>query len=161
MQMMRAGLAKEISPEAYHKALDDLARAFPNDPAVAMIEIEGALLRGDPAEALRDIDLIDHEVGGDPFQDTVRSTIYLRQHDLVSADAHATAAIAGEPTLARGYLARFDVVIANEEWARAVETLDALASMHVSITDAGLRGSHTYDAFVASPEYAAWHAQHP
>jgi len=160
MQMMRAGIARLVSQAEYLHALDDLARDFPDDPAVAMIEIDGAILHGDLDRALQLIDVVDKAVGGDPFQDAIRSAVYLQKHDLAQADAHADAAIAAEPTLQRGWVARLDVALARKDWTRALATIDELGRRGVAFTDASMRKARAFDGLVASPEYATWAKAH-
>src|SRR6185503_4646723 len=47
VQMMRVRAAAGISPEAHKQALDELAKVFPNDPSIAMVETDGAFRRED------------------------------------------------------------------------------------------------------------------
>jgi hypothetical protein len=156
IQMMRAGIARQVSEPEYLRALDDLGRRFPNDPAVAMMEIDGAILHGDQDRALALIDVVDKSVGGDPFQDAIRSAVYLQKHDLEHAAARAQAAIAAEPKLARAWFAKLDVELARKDWPAALAAIDRLAKLGTKLTDAGMAKVHAFDDLRASPEYAAW-----
>src|SRR6185312_8717296 len=100
--VMRVEIASAISRDAKRAALDEVATMFPNDPTIAMLEIDGALLRGDYDGALRNVDTVDRAIGGDPFQDAVRAEILLkrnhpgdldRAHDLVESVIRADPAL--------------------------------------------------------------------
>jgi hypothetical protein len=161
VQMMRAGIARQISMVEYGKALDELERQFPDDPSVAILEIDGAILHKNYDAALAKIDVIDKAVGGDPFQEAVRSGVYFQKGDLPAAAAHADAAIQAEPTLERAWMAKLDVMLATTDWPSALDAIDHLAKLGTMYTDAEMRAAHAFDGLVASPEYATWHAAHP
>lgn len=161
--LARVSMARDVSDHAYRQALDELAAAFPDDPSIALIETPGALLHKDYDAALRYVDLVDKGIGGDPFQDAVRASIYLqrgRPGDLDRAAARAEAATRAEPDLAQGWWERLDVEIARKRWGAAIEVMDVLRRRFGRrFDDARLRANPTMAGLVASPEYAAWRAQ--
>jgi len=161
IRILRAGLAKAMSQADYLRELDELAKAFPDDPAVALVEIDGAVLHGDYAAALHDIDIVDKDVGGDAFQDAVRADVYLKQGDIAKAAARAEAAVKAEPTLPRAWYAKLDVLLHEGDWPGALAVIDRLATLGSRLTDAGMRKVKAFDELLATPEYAAWHDAHP
>jgi hypothetical protein len=72
-------LAAQGKPGAALAALDELTRDYPDDPSLALMQIDGAFLRGDLDGALHAIDVLDQATGGDPFQDAVRAEVYLKR----------------------------------------------------------------------------------
>ncbi|MCA9674825.1 MAG: hypothetical protein H6709_07765 [Kofleriaceae bacterium] len=160
LQVWRVGIAEAVSAEAYAAALDQLHAAFPDDPSLAMFEVDGALLRGDHDGALARVDDIDRAIGGDPWQDAIRAEIYLqrgRPGDVDLAAARAEAAVAAAPDLAKGWWARADVAMARQRWTDTLATMDELSRRFgARFDDATLRASPVYAGLVASPEYAAW-----
>jgi len=161
-QAMRVALASAISEPAYQQALDEIAATFPADPSVALLEIDGALLRKDYAAALRYVDQVDAAIGGDAWQDGIRAEILLQRHaagDLDAAQARADAAVAADPTLSKGWWARLDVALARRAWPSALAAMDELHTRFQAPFQAdALRDSPVYSDLVASPEYAAWQA---
>lgn len=163
-QMMRVSLASAISQEAYKAALDEVAQTFPNDPSVAMLEVDGAFLRADYDAALRDIELVDRSLGGDPWQNALRAEALLHRNkpgDLALAAQAAKKATDAEPTLAKGWWAMLDVQLVKQDWPGSLATMDELARRFgAQFEDAVLRKSAAYTGLVATPEYAAWRAKH-
>jgi hypothetical protein len=163
--IMRVNVANALSREAYGKALDDVARLFPNDPTIAMLEIDGATLRGDYAAALANVDIVDRAVGGDPFQNAVRAELLLKRgtaDDLRRADELADALVRDEPDLKKGWDAQLDVAVARREWPKAVAAIDRLrTAFKVTLDEDKLRAlPGNYAELLATPEYASWAAGH-
>lgn len=163
VQMARVRLADQVSEDQYKQALDELAGLFPDDPSVALIEVDGAFLRHDYDAALRNIDTLDKAIGGDPFQDAIRAEVYLKRDqpgDLDRAAERAEAAIKAEPTLAKGWWARLDTAVHRKQWQLAIETIEHLQQhFGATLTDEALHKLPEYADFLASPEYQAWRSR--
>jgi predicted Zn-dependent protease len=159
IQLLRVQLAEKTSSDAYHQALDELTRDYPDDPSLALMQIDGAFLRGDLDGALHAIDVLDGAVGGDPFQDAVRAEVYVKRGkpgDLELAAARADAAIKAEPTLAKGWWSRLDVAVRAKNYALAAETMKHLEDhFGAKFDEAALRKIEGYGEFLDSPEYKA------
>ncbi|HEX4455474.1 MAG TPA: hypothetical protein VH143_31660 [Kofleriaceae bacterium] len=163
LAIMRVNVANGLSVDAYRRALDDVARSFPNDPTIAMLEIDGATLRGDYTAALANIDIVDRAVGGDPFQNAVRAEILLKRgtvDDLHRAGELADALIRDEPDLKKAWYTQLDVTVALRDWTKAVGALDHLrTAFAVRINEDKLRAlPGNYAELLATPEYASWNA---
>jgi hypothetical protein len=163
VQMARVRIADQISQEQYKQALEELSTLFPGDPSVALIEVDGAFLRGDYDAALKNIDILDKAIGGDPFQDAIRAEVYLKRNqpgDLDRAAEHAEAAIKAEPTLAKGWWARLDTAVHRKQYPLAIETIEHLQqAFGAKLTDEALHKIPEYTDFLASPEYQAWRSR--
>jgi hypothetical protein len=162
--IMRVNVANEISHEAYGHALDDVARLFPNDPTIAMLQVDGATLRGDYTAALANIDIVDRAVGGDPFQNAVRAEILLKRgapDDLHRADELADALVRDEPELKKSSYVQLDVAVARREWPKAITALDRLrTAFAIKLDEDKLRAlPGNYVELLATPEYASWSAK--
>jgi hypothetical protein len=163
VQMARVRVADQISQDEYKQALDELEHLFPDDPSVALIEVDGAFLRNDFDAALKNIDILDKSIGGDPFQDAIRAEVYLKRNqpgDLDRAAAAAESAIKTEPTLAKGWWARLDTAVHLKQYPLAIETIEYLQkNFGATLTDEALHELPEYADFVASPEYLAWRSR--
>lgn len=162
VQMARLRVADQLSADAYKQALDELAKLFPNDPSVALVDVDGSFLRHDYTAALADIDTIDASTGGDPFQDAIRAEVLLKRDapgDVDKAAEAAERAIKTEPTLAKGWWSRLDVAVRRKQYPLAVDTMKHLkAEFGAKLDDTALHTLPEYTEFLASPEYAAWHS---
>lgn len=157
VQLMRVQLGEKISTEGYHQALDEMTKAYPDDPSLALMQIDGAFLRGDLDGALHAIDVLEQSTGLDPFQDAVRAEVLLKRGkpgDLELAATRADAAIKAEPTLAKGWWSRLDVAVRQKNFALAVETLQHLEqTFGVKFDEDSLRKIPGYPELLESPEY--------
>lgn len=162
IQTVRVRYTHAISDKAYEDALDELARSYPDDPSISMLQVDNAILHHDYDAALRYIDAVDRVVGGDPFQDAVRAQVYRlrkRAGDLELARDRAEAAITAEPTLAKGWWALLDIDVQARRYDDAVRAMARLEQhFHATFDEAKLRPLPGYADFLDSPDYRAWKA---
>ncbi len=157
VQMLRVRTAVGIDTDAYKQALAELAKAFPDDPAVALIEIDGALDVGDFDGAWRWIDVLETAVGVDAYLEATRVVALVRKGDLDKALERAEAAVKLEPTLTRAHEIKLDVLIARKQWGDVLHTMTELETHHGSRFDvAKLRAEPRLAELVASPLFAQW-----
>lgn len=161
-QVMRVAITNAISVEAYSQALDEMAATFPGDSSMALIQIDGALVRKDYTAALRYIDQVDRAVGGDPWLEASRAQALAHRGqdgDLDAAQRHADAAVNAEPTLAKAWWATLDVALAKHAWTKALAVMDELHRQFGALFDPEtLRQTPAYRDLMVSPEYLAWEA---
>lgn len=161
VEMMRIAIAQDLGEDAYARELHALVAKYPNDPSIALLQIDEATTRKDYGAALHAIDVLDHAVGGDPYQDTIRSSIYVAMGDAAKALATAKHAADAEPGVARTQLALLDAYVLQGDFAAVRKQLDVLANMDTVLTASGLRTLPLYDKFTQSPEFADWQTLHP
>lgn len=157
VQLLRVNAAAGLSPERYRQALDELARTFPEDPRIALTELDGALDRDDDVDAQHWLDLLEKELGADAFLDSMRAIAHVRHGDLDQALARADAAVRREPSLTRAQEIRLDVLIARKQWPDVLAQLTELERNHaMTFEEAKLRAEPRLAGLVATPEFAAW-----
>jgi hypothetical protein len=161
IRMLRISTARDISPDRYRDELAALMKKYPDDPSLALLAVDEAGMRKDRAAQLAAIDIIDRQIGGDGFQEAIRSTVYFREGDVAAARTHADAAVRAEPGLARAQQSLLDAQAAQGDFRGAVATLGELATLHAPIAATTIAASPSYAAFAASPEFKAWAAEHP
>lgn len=164
MAIARVNIANSISQDEYGKALDDVARLFPRDPSIALLEIDGAYLRQDYTAALAMVDVVDRAIGGDPYQDTLRASILLKRDgsgDLAKAAKLTAAVLRAEPSLQKAWETKIDVAVAQRDWTSAVDALDHLRTVFGMIyAEDKLRAlPGNYGDLLDSKEYKAWKAR--
>lgn len=157
VQMLRVRAAVGLARDTYKQALAGLAKAFPDDPAIALIEIDGALDIGEFDTAMHWIDVLEKAIGADAFLESTRVVALVRKGDLDKALERAEAAVKLEPTLTRAHEIKLDVLIARKQWADVLATMTELETNHVSHFDlAKLRAEPRLAELVASPLFAQW-----
>ncbi|MFT3693068.1 MAG: hypothetical protein QM831_07995 [Kofleriaceae bacterium] len=161
VQMMRIGAAQAIGQDVYARELHDLMAKYPNDPSVALLQIDDSVLQKDFPAALKAIDALDQSVGGDPYQDAIRSSIYMQMGDAAKALATAKNAVKAEPAIARTQLALLDAYALAGDFAAVRAQLDVLAKMGDLLSASALSTIPLYEKFAQSPQFADWQQLHP
>ncbi|HZP61261.1 MAG TPA: hypothetical protein VFB27_13150 [Opitutaceae bacterium] len=155
--MARLRVMKKVDDAEYLKVIEDWERAYPNDPALAMIAIDADILRKDFSGALRAVDTLDRLVGGDPYQDGVRATIYLAEKNYPAAKLAAAKALRADPTLTLPYDVLLDTSLAEENYNDTVKILEDFAHIFPAADMATAIGkSPEYAKFRLSSQYAEW-----
>lgn len=160
LRLLEVQLTAEIDDASYLAAMDGFTKAFPNDPALVLIQIDRSLLRKEYAETLRFIDLLDKRVGGDPYLDVLRADALGAQGKLPEALEAATRASQAAPDLVASWWALLSQQTANQRYADTLPTLEVLRDKFAQdVSAATLGGDERFGALVASPEFTAWAAR--
>ncbi len=160
IQGWRVKLGQNVSMEVYKTALDELARRFPDDPSVALLAIDGAILGGDLTGALRSLDLVDAQLGPDPYLTSTRAMILVLRNGSGDLDA-AERVMRAEPELAITSLARIAVAVGRHQWTSALEQMDQASQRFQLQFDDTMLSAPLYTELVKTPEFAAWRAKRP
>jgi hypothetical protein len=157
VQMLRVRSTVGLSTDAYKQALAELAQTFPDDPAIALIEIDGALDIEDFDGAMRWIDVLEKTIGVDAFLESTRAVALIRKGNLDQALERINAAVALEPTLTRALEIKLDVLIAKKQWPDVLATMTELETKHaIRFQLAELRAEPRLTELVESPAFAEW-----
>jgi len=143
---------------AYIAAIDDYAKAFPNDPSLDLVMVDGAFLRKKYDDAIALIDRLDKRLGGDPYLESLRANAFGEAGKHPEAIAHAKRAVQLEPTLAQGWWALLTQQSAGKDFVGAIATIEAMTDKLAgsAVDDASLRADGRFNALVDSKEYLAW-----
>lgn len=157
VQILRLRTAVGLGPDTYKQALTELAQTFPDDPAIALIQIDGALDTSDFASAIRWIDILQKAIGIDAYLETIRVVTLIRKGDYDKALVVADAAVRLEPTLTRALETKLDVLIVRKMWPEVLATITELETSHGRSFDVDkLRAEPRLAELVASPAFAEW-----
>lgn len=157
VQMLRVRVAVGLGPDAYKQALGELAKTFPDDPAIALIQIDGSLDANDADAAMHWIDVLEKVVGIDAYLESMRVVALVRKGELDKALEIANAAIALEPTLTRALEIKMDVLIARKQWPDVLQVMTELETKHDQSFDVGkLRSEPRLAELVRSPAFTQW-----
>jgi hypothetical protein len=165
MQSLRVAISQRVSIEHYLAALEQRSGLFPEMASIPSIQMNVAILRGDPTDALRQIDLLEAGIGGDAFLDSMRAGILLQRNgpgDLDDAAARATRATTAWPREPIVWLTSLGVEVVRRNWARSIQHLDRLVTeLDYSLSPDILEQTPIFAELVKSSEYAAWRARQP
>ena len=156
-RLMELRIAAELGDDTYRVALEAFAKASPNDAALALLQIDRALLQKQPADALRHIDGLDQHVGGDPYLDVLRADAQAAAGKLDEALAAAERAAKAVPAIDAVWWVLLTQQAANARFADATATLAVLRDRFQHDVSAETLGSdERFTVLVQSPEFAAW-----
>ncbi len=155
--LLRLSAAQQLGGNEYAAAVEAFRAAFPNDGALNFVLLEYALRNRLLSEGLNCVQRIDAAVGGDPGLACTRAQLLLAAGKLAEARQQAAQAMAHEPRQAGAYWMLIEISAAQGNFAETAQLLQTLESeLHVAPPE--LSKVPALEAFVRSPEYAAWRA---
>lgn len=157
VQIMRIRAAVGTGGDTYKQALARITERYPDDPAYALVMIDGALDTDDFAGAIHWVDVLETAIGVDAFLECSRVIALTRKGDFDVALAAANNAIALEPTLTRALEIKLDVLIVKKQWADVLAVMSELETNHGTTFDIDkLRREPRLGELVSSPAFADW-----
>lgn len=155
--LLRLRVMQAVDRAAYLKVIEDWERAYPNDPALALISIDGDILRKDFDGALHAVDTLDRLVGGDPYQNLIRARIYFAAKNYAAAKRAANAALQADPTFFSAYDVLLNTSLAEQDYDETVRILEDFEHRFPKADmAAAIRKSPVYAKFLLSPAYGKW-----
>lgn len=154
--------AAGVGEDEYLAELESFQKAFPGDSAADFHGIDYFTLKGRYDDALAALDRLAARIGGDPYLTSLRANTLALAGRLVEAKREAEKAVADDPTLTVGYMARALAAVKGRDHADARDWLQKLVETGAGVVDlAEMRKDPDYAAFVASDEFPkleAWPA---
>jgi hypothetical protein len=154
--VLRINAAAEINREIHGKAVEEMIRAFPDEPIAYLVSLSGYAHHGQYEKAIAAVDKVDRAVGGDPYLRVVRASLDLQAGgDIAKARALVLDATGQDPKLEQAWWTLVDIDLKAKSFRDVASDLKGLeAALSISIGD--LTGVEGYADFVKSPEYAEW-----
>ncbi|HEX5754239.1 MAG TPA: hypothetical protein VFZ09_49105 [Archangium sp.] len=152
--LLRLSAAAQLDEAQYQKSIQDFEQAYPNDPSLDLISIDGHMMRKDYATVMKMIDRLDQRVK-DPYLQYLRGSVMLDKGDRKAALGHFKAAIAGEPTLTLAHWVLIGLSLQDKQFKDTARYLDGI-ERDTSVEIGDLTALEEYAGFVKSPEYKAW-----
>jgi tetratricopeptide (TPR) repeat protein len=155
-------IAVELSSEstedpAYLAAIDAYAKAFPNDPSLDIVLLDGMFLRKKYAEALAIIDRLDKRVGGDAYLEVLRANMHIEGGKQAEGIAAAKRATERERTLEAAWWQLLTAQAVAKDYAAALTTLDVLQKeFDADFDQETLSSDERFTGLAASKEFEAW-----
>lgn len=159
--MLRAYFQAQTLPAPEKKqARDELAKQFPDDPAIALTMIDASFTLADYDTVLHWCDVLMKDIGQDAYLVMQKAIAYLQATKLDDARTTAQAAVKLEPTLTRAHEVLLDILIAQKRWPEVLAEMTELEANHASTFDeAKLRAEPRLAELVSSPAFTEWLAK--
>jgi tetratricopeptide (TPR) repeat protein len=155
--VVRLQVAQAVSESDYLEVIQDWEKAYPNDSALALISIDGDIMRKNFTGAIAHVDLLDRMVGGDPYLDCIRGNIYVAAKNYPMAKQSANAALEADPHLATAYDILLGASLAEGDFNETAEVLERVERVfpHADMAKS-IKGDPAFAKFLLSPAYAKW-----
>ena len=148
--------AQAVSEKDYIQAIDDFRKAYPKDPALDLILIDGYAMRKEYDETLQCIDRLNAAVGGrDAVLLAKRAAMLLELAKVADARKSVDAAMAAEPDERDGYAVGLDVALAEKNFDDTVKFMTVLEKKF-GLQWKDLEQIDVFAEFVKSPQYREW-----
>jgi tetratricopeptide (TPR) repeat protein len=99
-RFMRLTFAAGVSDERYREAIEAYERAYPGDPSLDFVSIDGYFLRKDYPKALAALERLEQRIGSDAYLRTTAAAIYYEDGKVAEARASLDRALQLEPDYA-------------------------------------------------------------
>lgn len=159
MMLLEVQLVATLDEAISLPAFERLAKAFPDDPAMLIMNIDRHTVLKQYEQQLVAIDKLDRAVGGDPYLELARSDAYLALGRLDEALAGAKRVTVKEPLLIQ---AQWQLLALQVKAGDVTDAVATVARMHstlaADVTRDTLAGDDRFKALIETPEYIAWEA---
>jgi hypothetical protein len=158
IMLMEVGLDPGDDEARYLGAIERFEKAYPGDPALDLVSLDGFFLRKEFKRMHATLDRLDRRVA-DPYLDVMRALAYRGASEIDKATEAAKRATAREPELPEGWDTLSQVCTIKKDFACAVEALKVLAErFETPISEAGVLALEGGDLLAASDAWKAWRA---
>ena len=155
VQLMRVMATGHIDDAQYLAAVEEYERLFPDDPSIALLSIDGYILRKEWQMAHETIDRLDKALGGDPYLQIVHGNAHVMEGDFEQAQQRAETVLAASPRDENAHWLLVSVSLGRRDYAQTARLLAKIRDdLRIEIGD--LTQVPDYADFVRSPEYDEW-----
>jgi hypothetical protein len=160
--LLRMAAAQQSSQKAYLEVITEWEKAFPNDPTLDAISIDGCFLRKDYSGAAAHLVALQKTTGPDGYLEILRASMQQMSGEHEAAVVTIRHALAVEPTMVRAYDVWFDLERKANNWKGLVVALEAFqaAFPHADLWHS-IEADASWADFRASAECQAWHPTKP
>jgi hypothetical protein len=154
---LRLRAAQAIDDVKYLQVIQDWEAAYPNDPTLDFVSIDGAILRKDYPAALKHIRAFGKQLGGDVYLDYLASNVLLMSEKYDEARTTARAALTAEPSLLGAFDTLLTISLKTKNYADTVSVLDEFQGRFPTVdVDTEIVSTEDYAEFRLSKAYLEW-----
>lgn len=153
-------VAQAISEDEYLKAMEDMIRHHPQDPATLLASVDLWFLKKEFGKVRGIVEKLDARVGGDPYLEVIRANTLIAEEKFEEAKKVLQRGVAKEPTLTDAWFVLVDLSINQNTHAETARLLDA-ATKSAGVEWSGIPDAEHFAGFRASKEGKAWLSRLP
>ena len=154
---LRLRAAQPLSEAEYLKVITAWEKAYPDDPSLDLISIDGDVMRKDYAGAIKRIDSLSQRLGGDNYLNFLKGNMQMMAGDNDVARLTARAVLAAEPTLTSAWDTLLTISLNEHKYA---ETVALLIEFEAKFPGAKMKPviatNAAYADFRTTQEYRDW-----
>jgi hypothetical protein len=159
MLLLRFKAAQDLDETGeYEAAIDDYRKYHPKDSALDLLLIDSHVVHERYADALKSVELVNRNTGGDPYLDVLRATMLIKLQRFPEAREAIAKAVKAEPDLIDASFTSLDLALAEKKFDEVVGLLKKLEAEGYRFEN--LPEAAGFEEFVASPQYAEWKKSH-
>ena len=157
---MRLLAASKEDEKVYLSAIDAFEKRFPNDPSLALVSIDGFVLKKQPRKAIASVEKLYRFIGGDPYLLLLQAGQYLELKEKDKARDFARRATEQEPSLSNGYDFLLGLTLEDKDYSETVRLLDLTEkNLQVDMLE-GVSKTREYAPFLESSVGKKWKEDH-
>lgn len=160
--ILRLRAAQPLAEAKYLKVIQDWQGAYPNDPTLDFISIDGAVIRKDYPAALQHIAAFGKQIGGDTYLDYLSGNVLFLAEKFDEARVVARKVLTDEPSLVGAYDTLLGISLKTKRYAETIAVLEDFQTHYpaVDVKQEMVSGDEFSD-FRRSPEFLAWTKSKP
>lgn len=158
IMLLEIGLDPGDDEARYLGAIERFEKAFPGDPALDLVSIDGFFMRKQFDRLHSSLDRLDKRVN-DPYLDVMRALAYFEAKNFDKSMTHVNRAIEREPELQDAWDTKSSVCLAKKDYACATQALKMLNDkFSIPVTDDTAAQLDNGAELVASEPWKQWRA---
>jgi len=152
--------AQAADEKVYLSAIEDFEKYFPNDPSLALVSIDGFVLKKQPRRAIAAVQKLDRFIGGDPYLLLLQAGQYYELKEKPKARELALKVTEQEPSLATSYDLLLSFAIEDKDYTETARLLSLTEkNLQVDMLEA-IKDEKEYAAFLESTPGKKWKEDH-
>ncbi len=158
--VMRLMAVSNTDDALYLATIEAFEKHHPNDPSLALVSIDGFVMKKQPRKAIAAIEKLDRFIGGDPYLLILLAAQYLEVKDPTKARELANKAIEREPSLPNSYDVLLTIALEKKDFTETARLL-SLTEKNLEVDMlAAIQDEEDYAEFLASAPGKKWRADH-
>lgn len=159
VQIFRYTSAMNLDPKTYHEVSVDILNRFESDPSLYLLLLDGFVNTEKYEDALRCLQGLEKDLGGDPYLDSFRGQIYRKMGQYDKA-VEASRRLLKDPTFALdAYATLVDTYVTKGDYPKAIEILkEAKAEAEIEFNLSSLADDPEYSGLIKSEVYKEYMA---